>query len=254
MSRPLKFFIVTGEHSGDALGGKLMPALRDAIDAPIEFAGLGGSQMMQAGLEPLFALDDVIVMGPVAIAKAYPRLRRRALECVAAAVAADPDLVIIIDAPEFTHPIAKRVRKRRPDIPIVNYVSPSVWAWRPGRAKKMRPYVDHLLALLPFEPDAHERLGGPPCTYVGHPLSEQIDAIKAIDPRPLAERLGISAEDQTIVVLPGSRTSELDQLLGPFRETISQVAKRNADAGLPGPHVLMPSVPRHLDRLTRETQ
>ena len=99
----------------------------------------------------------------------------------AAAVAAEPDALVIIDSPEFTHPIARRVRRRRPEIPIIDYVSPSVWAWRPGRARKMRAYVDHVLALLPFEPDAHQRLGGPPCTYVGHPLIERLAWIAALD-------------------------------------------------------------------------
>ena len=99
---------------------------------------------------------------------------------------AEPDAVVIIDSPEFTHPIAKRIRRRTPPIPIIDYVSPSVWAWRPGRARRMRPYVDHVLALWPFEPEAHRRLGGPPCSFVGHPLIERHPAIVALDAAPLA--------------------------------------------------------------------
>ena len=93
-------------------------------------------------------------------------------------IAAKPDVLVIIDSPEFTHRVARRVRSAAPAIPIVDYVSPSVWAWRPGRARAMRGYVDHVLALLPFEPEAMRRLGGPPCTFVGHPLSEQVGALR----------------------------------------------------------------------------
>lgn len=251
MSDPIRIFIVTGEHSGDALGAKLMAALKARSEAEIVFGGLGGALMEAEGLSTLFPLDEVTVMGPLDILKQYPRLRRRALECVTAGVAFDPDLVIIIDAPEFTHPIARRIRARKPGVPIVNYVSPSVWAWRSGRARKMRPYVDHLLALLPFEPAAHARLGGPPCTYVGHPLVEQIDRIDAIDPNELAARLDLPPDRRTLLVLPGSRISELDRLITPFRETAARIAHELSDKPL---HVVMPTLPRHRERLEAETR
>src|SRR5208337_3425056 len=125
------------------------------------FAGVGGEHMEAAGLRSIFPMSDVVVMGPAAILARLPKLVRRVYRAVDAALAFNPDMLIIIDCPDFSHPIAKRVRKRQPQIPIVDYVSPTVWAWRPGRARKMRPYVDHLLALLPFEPEAHARLGGP---------------------------------------------------------------------------------------------
>ena len=129
--------------------------------------------------------------------------------------------VVIIDSPEFTHPIAKRIRKRAPHIPIIDYVSPSVWAWRPGRAKRMRHYVDHVLALLPFEPDAHARLGGPSCTYVGHPLIEKLDEIQNADAAALARRLGLAPEVPVVLVLPGSRTSEVERLIDVFGEAVA---------------------------------
>jgi len=246
--RPLRVYIVTGEHSGDALGARLMTALRAASPRPVLFAGLGGHAMEAEGLRSLFPLDEVVVMGPVAILKAYPRLRRRALEVVAACVAADPDILVIVDAPEFTHPIAKRVRKARPDIPIVDYVSPTVWAWRPGRARKMRPYVDHLMALLPFEPAAHERLGGPPCTYVGHPLVERKAWIDSLDTAPLVERFALEPEVPVLVVLPGSRTSEIERLLGPFGETVARLTQGERKL-----NVLIPAVPRHAERIALAT-
>ena len=217
----LTVFIVAGEHSGDILGAGLMRELIARRKSQVRFIGVGGEAMEAVGLTSLFPLADIAVMGPVAILKALPRLTSRVYRTVAAGVAAKPDIIVIIDSPEFTHPIARRVRKRRPEIPIIDYVSPSVWAWRPGRARKMRPYVDHLLALLPFEPDAHQRLGGPPCTYVGHPLIERLDWIRSHETAPLAERFALEPDVPVLCVLPGSRGSEIVRLIGPFGDTVA---------------------------------
>lgn len=223
-SRPPRIFVVAGEHSGDALGAKLIEALkamctRGGTSVP-EFAGVGGDRMAEQGLQSLFPLSDVIVMGPGAIARRLPTLISRVYRTVDAAVAFMPDIVVIVDSPEFTHPIARRIRKRLPRVPIVDYVSPSVWAWRPGRARRMRPYVDHVLALLPFEPKAHADLGGPACTYVGHPLIERAAWIDKCDPRALATRLGIAADEPIVLLLPGSRASEVSRLMQPFGAAI----------------------------------
>jgi lipid-A-disaccharide synthase len=236
--RPLRLFLVAGEHSGDALGAKLMAALASQHDGPISYGGVGGELMEAQGLASLFPMSDVAVMGPGAILRRLAPIIRRVYQTVDAAVAFAPDVVVIIDSPEFTHPIARRIRKRRPEIPIVDYVSPSVWAWRPGRAKAMRPFVDHLLALLPFEPAAHVRLGGPPCTYVGHPLVERIETIAALDPEPLRRRLGLDAAKPVLVVLPGSRRSEVGRLVDVFRETVGRIV-----AGGIVPEVVIPVVP-----------
>lgn len=227
MSQALRIFVVAGEPSGDVLGGKLLNALREiAADRGIEFAGVGGAHMEEAGLASLFPLSDVAVMGPAAILARLPTLVRRVYQTVDAAIAFDPHVVIIIDSPEFTHPIAKRIRQRRPGIPIVDYVSPSVWAWRPGRARKMRPYVNHLLALLPFEPEAHARLGGPPCSYVGHPLIEQAAWIDGLDTESLRARLDIPRGRPVLVVLPGSRPPEVARLMAPFGEAIRKLRQK----------------------------
>jgi lipid-A-disaccharide synthase len=212
----LKLFLVAGEHSGDALGARLMAALEKRSGDRVRFSGVGGPLMEQVGFSSLFPISEVAVMGPVTIVLALRKLAARVHETVEAAIAADPDAVVIIDSPEFTHRVAMRIRKRRPELPIVDYVSPSVWAWRPGRAKAMRAYVDHVLALLPFEPAAHRELGGPPCTYVGHPLIERLDEFSKIDPAPLAERLRLSRHRPVLVVLPGSRRSEAGRLMDPF--------------------------------------
>lgn len=233
--RGMKLFVVAGEHSGDALGAKLMAALNMRARDTIRYLGVGGEGMEAHGLSSLFPLEDVAVMGPMSILPRLPKIVRRVYQTVDAAVAAKPDCVVIIDSPEFTHPIAKRIRKRCPDIPIIDYVSPSVWAWRPGRAKRMRTYVDHVMALLPFEPDAHKRLGGPRCTYVGHPMIERYDWINAQDGAGLASRLGLSGARPVVVVLPGSRASEVSRMMGPFGETLSMLAARgqHVDAILP---------------------
>lgn len=224
--RSRRIFIVAGEHSGDALGGKLMAAMKARTDMPIMFSGVGGEAMEAEGLHSIFPLADVAVMGPLAILARLPKLVRRVYAAVDAGLAADPDGVIIIDSPEFTHPIAKRIRKKKPLIPIVDYVSPSVWAWRPGRAKKMKPYVDHLLAILPFEPEAHQRLGGPPCTYVGHPMIERLPWIRSLDTAELAARLNLDPAKPVLVVLPGSRPTEVRRLMQPFGETVRQLTQR----------------------------
>lgn len=233
----LKVFLVAGEHSGDALGGRLMQALNSKSHARMSFAGVGGEHMAAHDLRSIFPLADVAVMGPLAILGSLPRLVNRVHRTVDAAIGWRPDVVVIIDSPEFTHPIARRIRKRLPGVPILDYVSPSVWAWRPGRARKMRAYVDHVLALLPFEPDAHARLGGPVCTYVGHPMIEQLDWLRALDPEPLARRLGLDSTRPVLVILPGSRVSEVTRLAPIFGAAVHKFAARE---GLP--QVIVPTV------------
>ena len=241
----LSIVIVVGEHSGDALGARLMDGLTAAHSGKLVFAGVGGEAMAERGFQSIFPISDVAVMGPLAILSKLPRIVRRVYQTVEAALAAQPDIVVIIDSPEFTHPIAKRIRKRRPDIPIVDYVSPSVWAWRPGRAKKMAPYVDHLLALLPFEPEAHKRLGGPVCTYVGHPLIERIDWLQGLTPDAMRERLGISRDRIPVVVLPGSRGSEIERLMDIFGDALMAVKKQAHDI-----EVLLPAVDHLHDQIS----
>jgi lipid-A-disaccharide synthase len=233
--RDLCLFMVAGEHSGDALGGKLMEALNAGRRGRIRYLGVGGKAMAAHGLVSQFPIEEVAVMGLGAIVTRLPLILRRISTTAHSAVAAEPNAVVIIDSPEFTHPIARRIRKRRPDIPIVDYVSPSVWAWRPGRAARMHPYIDHVLGLWPFEPAVHERLGGPPCSFVGHPLIERHPWLQALDPAPLATRLGLRPGRPVLVVLPGSRTSEVSRLMRPFGRALAKLKGRGLefDALLP---------------------
>ena len=193
----------------------------------LKLPGVGGRAMAAAGIASPFPIDELSIIGLAAIPRRLPTIFRRIRETAEAVVAARPDALVIIDSPDFTHRVARRVRRLAPSIPILDYVSPSVWAWRPGRARAMRAYVDHVLAILPFEPAVHVRLGGPPCLYVGHPLIERIAEL-----RPNAEEAQRRRADPPVVlVLPGSRASEIRQLLGMFGAAIERVAARSRPDG-----------------------
>jgi len=158
-------------------------------------------------------------MGILPVLARLPTLLARIHETAQAIVAASPDVLVIIDSPDFTHRVARRVRAALPKLPIVDYVSPSVWAWRPGRARAMRAYVDCVLALLPFEPEAYRRLSGPRCVYVGHPLIERLDEL-----RPNAgEARDRASAPPLIVALPGSRRSEVTRLMADFGGALARL-------------------------------
>ncbi len=232
--RPLRFALIVGEESGDQLGAGLIDSLR-RLRPEAGFMGLAGERMQARGMASLFPISDVAVMGFGAVFARLPTIIRRVYRTVDAVLAAEPDVLVIIDSPELTHAVARRVARRRPALPIVDYVSPSVWAWRSYRARKMTRYVDHVLALLPFEPGALRRLGGPPCTYVGHPLVERLGQLR---PGP-GERAPLG-DQPVLLVLPGSRRTEINRLMVPFGEALAKIA-----AERPGVEVLLPAV-RHL--------
>lgn len=212
-----RIFLIAGEASGDALGAALMRALRKARPS-LQFAGVGGEAMAGEGLSSLFPLTDIAVMGLAPVLARLPKLVARINETARAVIAAKPDCLVIIDSPDFTHRVARKVRRALPDVPIVDYVSPTVWAWRPGRARRMRAYVDCVLALLPFEPEAHERLGGPRCVYVGHPLVERLD-----DLRPAPRRRPF------LLVLPGSRRTEIRRMTPLYGAVVARLLRERPD-------------------------
>ena len=172
-------FLIATEESGDRLGANLMKVLRQRLGGAVQFEGVGGQSMAREGLVSLFSIEELSIMGLAAVVRRLPMILRRIRETADAVMQASPDILVIIDSPDFTHRVARRVRAHDPSIPIIDYVSPSVWAWRPGRARAMCAYVDHVLALLPFEPEEYRRLRGPPCSYVGHPLIEQAGELAA---------------------------------------------------------------------------
>ncbi|HVZ51639.1 MAG TPA: lipid-A-disaccharide synthase, partial [Pseudolabrys sp.] len=228
-------YLVAGEESGDRLGAALIAALRRASDGRARFSGIGGDHMAAEGVKSAFPLGELAIMGFAAIPARLPQILARIRETADAVIAARPDVLVIIDSPEFTHRVARRVRARAPGIPIIDYVCPSVWAWRPGRARAMRPYVDHVLALLPFEPEALRRLNGPPATFVGHPLAEQVARL-----RPNAEEaIRRLADPPLVLVLPGSRSGEIRRMAPVFGEALARVARQT------GPlDIVVPAVPR----------
>jgi lipid-A-disaccharide synthase len=238
-----KVFLVATEESGDRLGAALMQALRERIGPALAFEGVGGHAMAEQGLASLFPIDEHAVVGFASILARMGSIRGAIRTASRRAIAMRPDVLVIIDSPEFTHRVARQVRAAAPDIPIVDYVSPSVWAWRPGRAHAMRAYVDHVLALLPFEPAAHRRLGGPACTFVGHPLSEEIAKL-----RPNAEEARRRVADPPVLlVLPGSRSGEVANHLVVFGQTVALLAERC------GPlEVVLPTVPNLVEQVRAE--
>jgi lipid-A-disaccharide synthase len=217
----LDVFILAGEASGDVLGAGLMQALAGEAHGPVRFRGVGGTRMAAAGLARLFSAHDLSTIGLAAVIAKLPRLSQRLRETVDAIVAAPPDVLILIDVPDFSLRVARRVRRRLPDLPIVKYVSPTVWAWRPGRARAMRPIVNLILAVFPFEPEVHRRLGGPPCVYVGHPLLACLDRL-----RPSPEEAEMRASHRLVLALPGSRRMEIRRLGGVFGDALARTADR----------------------------
>ena len=239
----LLIFIIAGEVSGDRLGGPLMAALKEKTGGKIRFAGVGGPEMIGQGLDSLFPIEMTAVMGFGGIISRLPAYLERIRKTADAAVAAKPDLVVIIDSPDFTHRVAKRVRAIAPDIPIIDYVSPSVWAWRPWRAKAMRRYIDHVMALLPFEPDEMKRLGGPPCSFVGHPVSERVGLLRP----STADRSRRTENPRVVLLMPGSRKGELQRMLGIFERAAVRIAQ-----GDPAVEFVLPAVAAHAEHLTRQ--
>lgn len=237
--RPLRLAVVAGEESGDLLGANLVAALRSRLDGrAVELTGVGGAHLQQAGLTSLFDAVDIAIMGVTAVIKDLPRLLRRIRQTARAIVEAKPDCLVTIDSPEFSLRVAQKVRAADPSIPIVHYVCPSVWAWRPERAAKMKPHVDHVLCLLPFEPGELARLGGPPGTFVGHRLSRDPDVLAAAS-RQLTRGAPQAGGRHTLLLLPGSRRGEVQSLAGVFGETVGILKKRGHDFD-----VVVPTVPR----------
>ena len=214
-----KIFLIATEESGDRLGANLMKVLRQRLGDAVRFEGVGGRAMAREGLMSLFPIEELSIIGLAAVVKELPKILGLIKETAAVVTEVSPDILVIIDSPDFTHRVARRVRAKDPGIPIVNYVSPSVWAWRPGRARAMLKYVDHVLALLPFEPEAYRRLRGPPCTYVGHPLTEQLSAL-----RPNPDEAARRAESPPVLlVLPGSRRSEIRHHMAVFGQAVARL-------------------------------
>lgn len=242
MSETLKIGVVAGEVSGDLLGADLISAVKRQSGRSLSLVGVGGDGLKAEGLASLFDYSELSIMGFTQVLARLPGLLRRIRQTANALIDANPDIILLIDSPDFTHRVAKRVRKARPDIPIIKYVCPSVWAWKDHRAPQMRAYVDQVLALLPFEPAVMQRLDGPATTFVGHRLTADRNVLDVREKRAAAHKT--ADQPKTILLLPGSRGSEVNRLLPLFRDVIEGLLARDQNH-----RFLLPTVPRMEERV-----
>ena len=215
-------FLVAGEPSGDVLGARLMASLKKQTKDRVSFAGIGGARMEEQGMKSQFPMTELSVMGAAEVLPRIPRILTRIVETAAAAQRLRPAAVVTIDSPDFNFRVAKRLKGK--GIPLIHYVAPSVWAWRPGRAAKIAGLLDHLLALLPFEPPYFES-HSLATTFVGHPILES-GADKG-DGNAFRDRHGIAADETLIAVLPGSRMGEVSRLQGIFGQALFGLSKKH---------------------------
>ncbi len=228
----MKLYLIAGEPSGDRLGAALMAGLR-ALAPGVEIVGIGGPRMIAAGLDSRIPMDELTVMGLAEILPKYRSLLQHIRNTSQDVLKECPAALITIDLPEFGLRVASRVRAANPGIRTVHYVAPSVWAWRPGRAAKMARHIDHVLALLPFEPP-YMTAAGMDCDFVGHPVvaepvvpPEEAQAFRAAH---------VPDADQVVLVLPGSRAGEVRRLLPVFGPALRDLAARH-----PGLRVIVPA-------------
>jgi lipid-A-disaccharide synthase len=246
--KPLRLAIVTGEESGDQLGADLVRALQQQHGGPIELMGVGGDNLAALGLRSAFDQQDIALVGLTAVIRKLPQLILRINRLAKSIVEWQPDCLVIIDSPDFTHRVARKVRAESPFIPIINYISPSVWAWRPERARVMREYIDHVLTILPFEVQSLKDLDGPPATYVGHRLASHEPLTKAFSRNRAREPELTGRQEKNILVLPGSRRSEISTLAGPFGETVDLLAERGNRFRL-----ILPTLPKVEEQVRQVT-
>jgi lipid-A-disaccharide synthase len=246
--RALKIAVIAGEVSGDLLGADLVAHLKTMYPGPVELVGVGGEALEAQGLKSLFDFSELSIMGITQVLSKLPRLIKLISWTADEILKAAPDVLLIVDSPDFTHRVAKKVRRKRPDLPVVNYVCPSVWAWKEYRAKAMLDYVDAVLAVLPFEPAVMRRLGGPETHFVGHRLASHPD-IRRI--REARKARGVRPDDtpRTVLLLPGSRGSEIGQLLPVFGEAMKEFVARNGAT-----RFVLPTVARQEARVREMTR
>ena len=239
----MKIFIIAGEDSGDKLGSAIIHSLKEKLDNPPSFVGIGGTEMINRGLNSIFLMSELSVMGFVEIAYNYKNLKKRLDQTVSAILDEKPDILLTIDSPEFCFRVAKKVKVVNKSIPIVHYVAPTVWAWRPKRARAISNYIDHVMALFPFEPPYFHRVGLS-CDFVGHPIvSEEI----ATDENIVDLKKEYSLSDApTILCLPGSRKSEIDRLMPTFGESLIKFSRL-----IPNANFILPSTP-HLYEYSKQ--
>jgi lipid-A-disaccharide synthase len=227
VSEPVLIYVIAGEPSGDAIGARLMAALRERTGDAVRFAGIGGEAMAAQGLRSAVPLHELAIMGVIEVLPRARTIIRRAKEAAAEIRRLRPAAVVTIDSSGFSWRVAQRLREAgEKDLPLVHYVAPMVWAWRAGRARRMARWYDHLMTLLPFEPPYFAKVGLA-CTYVGHPVIES--GADRGDGPGFRRRFAIPAEAKVLAVLPGSRRGEVRRLLPSFGGAVSRLAARHPD-------------------------
>lgn len=239
-NKPLRIYFVIGEISGDTLGVELLSGFK-AQGVEVEPLGIGGPKMQACGLKSLFDISEIAVMGISGVVGKLPTIFKRVNHVAKDIIKQEPDAIVLIDSPEFAKQVAKRVKKKLPNVPIIKYVCPSVWAWREHRAKSMTAYIDHILAILPFEPDLLKKLEGPNATYVGHPLARLAGKVTKKEKR-------IPALIPTVLLMPGSRRGEISRLLPVLKETVALLEERGNKI-----KYVLPAVPHLIDEIRKET-
>lgn len=231
----MKIYIIAGEDSGDKLGSAIIDGLNNILDTPPIYVGIGGNGMKSRGLESIFPMSDLSVMGFIEIFLQYKNLKERINQTIISILDEKPDIVLTIDAPEFCFRVAKKIKSLNSDIPIVHYVAPSVWAWRSKRAKKITKFIDHLMALFPFEPNYFHDVGLS-CEFVGHPIISE----NHVEDKIITEfKKEYCLKDQPIILcLPGSRKSEINRLMPVFGETLKKFSR-----ALPNAKFILVSTP-----------
>ncbi len=231
-------YIVAGEPSGDALGARLIRALKTATNGGIRIEGVGGPLMIAEGLNSQFPMDELSVMGLLEVLPHARRIMGRMREAAEAVDTLSPDAVITIDSPGFAHGFVTRIKNS--GVKKIHYVAPTVWAWRKNRVHKFKRHFDHLLCLLPFEPEYFQAVGLD-ATFVGHSVIES--GIEDADTDAFRQRWAIPPDGPLLAILPGSRKGEVTRHVDPFREAVARLARKH-----PGLTCVMPAVP-HLEGL-----
>lgn len=248
-SQIVKVAVIAGEVSGDHLAADLIRAMKSELGKDgkvLELIGVGGEGLEAEGLSSLFDYSELSLIGIGAVIKQLPKLLMRINQTTKAIVAEKPDILLIVDSPDFTHRVAKKVHAQCPDIPIINYVCPTVWAWKPERAQKMRAYIDHVLSIFPFEPAEVSQLNGPALTYIGHRLVENEPLNNA---RISQNKRKLDDDVKTFLLLPGSRNSEISRLLDPMRDAAQELAIE-----YPKARFVIPTLARFKNRMIDETK
>ncbi len=243
---PLHIMLVAAEPSGDRLGGQLMAALKSTAKRPLKFSGVGGPRMTDKGIDSLFSIDDMAVMGLAQVAPMVFKALARVDKTVAFAMEHQPHAVVLIDSSGFTDRIGARLKKKGYSGAIIKYVAPQVWASRPYRTRQIAKFLDHVLTLYPFEP-GHFTKEGLAASFVGHPLTEE--RIEQIEDSEFIRTHGIDPQATTLCVLPGSRSNETHFLLPVFRETIELLA-----TSFPDLQLVLPLSPNVADRVRAEVR